>query len=279
MTTRRYFAVLLMTTAIIFPAFHAYGDSQTDAIEQSIVELNQYVSQQQSYGLQDPNLAYAMRKGVVLATLLLDSDGTLNTALCPALNTSFVPEQPLEYEANIGRILDLLDSSWQAFFDGVVKPVDSNSPSNLTVRALLSLPNEEPITDYHAKVAVLASMFAPYNQGPVGDCFATADMVRDHYLYYTHAADDYAALVKNGYLTRLVDKHNDNFFYVATIADGSCGTGLSITSDGNIVGSNLPLLSAPGLAAAASLMVATASAHSRLKLYRLFQKGALRARK
>ena len=48
-------------------------------------------------------------------------------------------------------------------------------------------------------------MLAPYNQGPVGDCFAVNDVIRDHTEYYRHMAMDCASIVMKGYVERPVN--------------------------------------------------------------------------
>ena len=51
----------------------------------------------------------------------------------------------------MGKVLDALDYSWQAFFDGIKAPMDPNSVSVIVLRALLSLRSDEVITDRHEK--------------------------------------------------------------------------------------------------------------------------------
>lgn len=228
--------------------------SAASIIQQAIAGLEQYKEAQEGAKLQDPELSYAMRKAVVLADLLFDYNGKLNVSMCSTAKPYFVPQMPEEYEVNIGNILDQLDASWQPFFDMVVKPQDSQNVSNLVLRALFGLGSDDAVTDRHAKVAVLASMFAPYNQGPVGDCFAVSDLIRDHDEYYRHSAADYAAILQNGFLTRPVGAQPDNFFFLPVIADGDREKTFTIDSTGAITGTNQSLFATPGMTAACSLM-------------------------
>lgn len=223
-------------------------------IQHAIANLDQYRLIQKNIGLQDADLSYAMRKAVVLAELLISENGELNLALCSTLKSQFVPSQPLKYEVNIGNLLDHLDASWQPFFDQIVKPADTQSLPNLVIRALLSLSPKDILTDRHAKVAVLAALFAPMNQGPVGDCFAVSDLIRDHQEFYLHAAKDHAEIIQQGYLTRTVNSVEDNFFFLPVLADTDRNNSVSIDSSGKIVGSSFHLMDAPGFAAASKLM-------------------------
>jgi hypothetical protein len=250
-------------TIFVFFAFifleNVKADAKVDsadssAIQQAIAELDQYRDTQKKIGIQDPDLSYAMRKAVVFADLLLSPDGKLNVSLCQAVKSAFISQNPQEYEVNIGRILDQLNTTWQPFFDQVVKPKDPNSISNLGLRTLLKLHPDEIITDRHAKTAVLAAMLAPFNQGPVGDCFAVSDLIRDHNEYYRRSAKDYADIIQDGFLTRLVGNQSDYFFFLPIIADGDCSNSFSIDSSGKIVGPDVTLLDAPGFAAASNIM-------------------------
>lgn len=222
--------------------------------QQAVTGLNLYKQSQQKAGLQDPDLAYAMRKSLVLAELLIDSTGKLNVSLCNHAKQYFVPLEPNKYEVNISNVLDQLDDSWQPFFEMVTKPHDPHNVANLVLRGLFGLRPGDTITDRHAKIAVLAAMFAPFNQGPVEDCFAFADLIRDHNLYYRHSAADYAAIVQSGYLTRLVGSQMDNFFFLPNIADDDREKMVTIDASGKIAGSNMPVFSTPGIAAACNLM-------------------------
>ena len=48
------------------------------AIQTALVELNQYTDIQKHLNIQNADLAYAMRKALVMADLLLDAEGKLN---------------------------------------------------------------------------------------------------------------------------------------------------------------------------------------------------------
>ncbi len=227
---------------------------QNNAIQQALKSLNEYASIQRGLNLQNPDLAYAMRKALVMADLLVKSDGRLNVTLCPLVKSAFIPATPEEYEVNMGRVLDQLDSSWQAILSNVKAPNNPNSVSALVLRALFSLRLDQPITDRHAKVAVIGAMLAPYNQGPVGDCFAVNDVIRDHQEYYRHAAEDYASIVMQGYVKRLVNDHVDYFFFLPVLTDDDRNQPFSLTVSGTFPNTNYSLFDAPGFTAALSLM-------------------------
>lgn len=243
------FFLILFTQA---PAFAQLPGQLS--IEQAVAELNDLMDVQNAFGIQDPNLSYGMRKALVLADLLLNPDGTLNPALCQTLKPYFVPESPLRYEENIGRILDQLDSSWEPFFDQITLPNADSSYANQILRGLFGISPNRPLTDRHAKWAVLASLFAPYNQGPVGDCFAVSVLIRDHEKYYLHTANDSAEIVQKGFITRLVRSREDNFFFLPILADNDYENNIAIDASGQISGTSLNLLDAPGFIAAGNAM-------------------------
>lgn len=246
--------VAFLLTSIPAASITASQDINETVISQRLAEINQYVEIQKTAGIQDPDLSYGMRKALVLADLLLDGSGTLDVSLCPLLKSYFVPAVPEDYEVNMGRFLDQLDSSWQPFFDSVTAPKSSNEVSDVLLRALFGLSPEDVTTDRHAKMAVLAAMTAPYNQGPVGDCFAVADLVRDHDEYYRHTAKDFGNIVTAGFLTRIVNGNSDNFFFLPLIADDSYSKSFEIDASGNLTGTGLSLLDVPGFAAASHVM-------------------------
>lgn len=228
-----------------------------DVVGPAITALNQYKSVQQAAQVQDPDLAYGMRKALVIADLLLDANGKINTSLCQTAKAAFVPKQPLKYEENIGHFLDQFDASWQPFFDNISLPQQPSAATTLLIKAFFGLSPKDAVTDRHAKVAVLAAMLAPYNQGAVGDCFAVADLVRDHQEYYKHTANDLADIVLNGFIPRTIGKQTDNFFFLPTLADPDLTNAISVDASGKVQGSTLSLFDVPGFAAASSVMGGT----------------------
>ena len=164
--------LLNIVTIVDTHAAPAKKSASDTTIQQAVDDLNQYAELQKNVNVQNADLAYGMRKALVIAGLLLDSKGKLRTELVSKIKSAFIPTSPQEYEVNMARFLDKLDVSWQPFFDQVALPHDPSCVSNISLRALFSLGSEQKLTDRHAKVAVLAAMLSPYNEGPVGDCFA-----------------------------------------------------------------------------------------------------------
>lgn len=253
----------MAATLIVFSSFLIPLESKTAvtqvssdqmAIQQAIADLNQYKQMQKKLGIQDAELSYGMKKAIVLADLLLTPSGTLNFSRCGLLKSYFVPEDPEEYEMNIERILDKLDGSWEDYLDRIFKPEDHTGVSSQIIKAMLGIPPGETVTNRDAKKAVLTSLFSPYNQGPVGDCFAVSDLIRDHNEYYRHSAKDYAEIVQYGYLRRMVNDAPDNFFFLPIIADDDQNNTLTIDRSANIGSTNVSLFNAPGFAAAAKMM-------------------------
>lgn len=207
------------------------------AIDQAVSDLNSYAHEQKQAGIQDPDLAYQMRKALVMADLLFDANGSLQLDQANAIKTAFISASPQDYELNMSRVLSTLDKTWQPFFDSVKAPAD-----NLILQGLFST---RTVSDRHAKVAVLSAMLAPFNQGSVGDCFAVADVIRDHTEYYRNAAEDYRSIVMNGYVARPVNQTVDHFFCLPSLADDDLQRTVSYSAS---------LLEAPGIAAARKLM-------------------------
>ncbi len=227
--------------------------AELDSIQHAINELNQFHHLQIQAGIQDSDLSYEMRRALILADLLFDANDQFQAHLCKMVKPYFVSSQPKEAERNIDRLLDVLDNSWQTFFDKISKPQDPKSVAHLALRALFSLGPQDVVTNRHAKVAVLAALFAPVNQGPVGNCFAIADLIRDHNNYFLQSARDYADIVQKGFITRLVNTHDDYFFFLPILADTDQNQPFTIDKSGYI-GAHIFLFEAPGFAAASHLM-------------------------
>jgi hypothetical protein len=229
-------------------------------IESALTELQSYAKLQQSLGIQNADLAYGMRKSLVMANLLINANGSLDTSLCPLVKSTFISStNPEEYEVNMSKILDQLNASWETFFASM--PASSNATGSLVLRGLFSLNPSIALTDRHVKVAVLAAMLSPYNQGPVGDCFAVNDVIRDHEEYYRHAAEDYLSVILNGSIARPVDGSTDYFFFLPDLADTDRNQTFSLSSTGIIGNTSTSFMSAPGFVTACTLMGGTNDNH------------------
>lgn len=223
----RIVSIFMMATAL-------FADP---AIDKAVADLNAYAHVQKSLKVQDAGLAYGMRKALAAADLLFDASGKLLLERREAVKAAFIPAAAEDYEVNMGKAIDQLSAGWQPFFDTVTAPKDG-----LLLQALFST---QHVTNRHAKVAVLAALLAPYNQGPVGDCFAVADVVRDHEEYYLHSAEDYRSIVMNGYIERPVNNQSDFFFFLPILADNDRDQTIPL---------HFSLFDAPGFAAARTLM-------------------------
>ncbi len=248
----RYLTAFLLTVALISPKTIIAIAPQSPVINQALIQLNQYAQIQAQLNIQHPDIAYGMRKALIMAQLLLPSSGQLNLDLIPQIKQHFTTGFPGEYEIN--KLFEQLDSSWQPFFDQIKAPQDPTCVSNITLRALFGLPPAQPITDYHAKIAVLSAMLAPYNQGPVGNCFAVSIVLRDHNVFFKHAAKDYRAILKKGYLVRTVDQVTDQFFYLPQLADPDKHRPFILNASGTISNTPYTLLEAPGFLVARAVM-------------------------
>lgn len=230
--------------------------SQTTALETALSNLEKYSALQKLAGVQDPELAYAMRKALTIADLLVKPEGSLELSLCPVIQTTFFSEHPEEYELRMEQFLNQLNSSWGEIMGTIhaSKTLSSSGLDTLALRALFTLGPDQPVTSRHAKVAVLASLLAPYSQGPTGDPLAARDLMRDHEEYNQNAAVDYTAIVTKGYLERFADGRLDSFFFLPILADSDRTNLIALSSDGTFLHSGVALFDVPGFAAAGTLM-------------------------
>ncbi|MBY0528866.1 MAG: hypothetical protein K2P51_01600 [Rhabdochlamydiaceae bacterium] len=262
MRTSSFFKIVIllaMTVASQAPstlraAPRVQDSGQQSLITQAMSQLNTYAALQTSTNVQNTDLAIAMRKALLAAELLIGSNGALNLSMCAPVKAAFIPPNPREWEVNMGKVIDQLDATWQPFFSGVRLPAKLHSTGALALRALFSMDTQMKLTDRHAKIAVLAAMLAPYNQGPVGDCFAVNDVIRDHQEFFHHAAEDYRSIIMNGYLNRTVDGKLDYFFFLPILADEDLNQPFTLKLTGAIARTTHMLFDAPGFAAARTLM-------------------------
>lgn len=206
-------------------------------VDRAVAELEAYAQLQKKVSVQDPDLAYGMRKALMMADLLFDESGKLLLERASDIKQGFLPSLSEDYEVDMNRVLGVLNASWQPLFDAIKAPSDS-----LLLQGLFST---QKISDRHAKVAVLAALLAPYNQGSVGDCFAVSDVIREHEEYLKKSAGDYASIVQNGYVERMVDEKAEHFYFLLQLADDDRG---------QVVNLDFPLFDAPGFAAARTLL-------------------------
>ena len=254
----KFLFLIFFTTATFYfnPNFANQQKTLNDSIEieKIVSSLDTYKALQKTINIQHEELSCAMKKALVISQLLISATGNLNIHLIDQIKNSFISDPALKYEVNIGHVLDQLDNSWQQFFDHIKKPNEILLESNILLRGLFGLSPDEYITDNHAKIAILAAMLAPYNQGPVGDCFAVAVLVRNHEEYFKHSAIDYRDIIQKGYISRKVTDNLDNFFFIPVIADLDLHKFVLIDSFGHINGSSLNFLEAPGFRGAFNVM-------------------------
>lgn len=247
-------AISAVGTPIICKAATYKVSIDESTLQQALTQLSQYTTLQKALNIQNIDLAYATKKTLIMADLLITSDGMLNVSAARSIKEAFIPTNPQAYEEDMKRVLNQLDNSWKSFFANVKAPQSSNKLCCLVLRALFSLKPDQEITDRHARVALLASMLSPYNQGPVGDCFAVADVIRNHEENYRHAAADYASIIMQGFIERQIDNDKDCFFFLPSLADDDRQASFYLNSDGTFSNTNYSLFDAPGFAAARDLM-------------------------
>jgi hypothetical protein len=142
-----------------------------------------------------------------LAGLLLTSTGMINVGIIANLRTIFVKNQttPLNYEINILNTLKALEESskLRSMIEAVKKPLSSDSPVNLVIRAALNLGPEETLTDHHARMTVLSALLSHHRQGNSADCFAAhlIEVLLSSSNLET-PANDLSALIREGKLVR-----------------------------------------------------------------------------
>jgi hypothetical protein len=244
-------ALVFMAPSIASTAISA---QETQLIEDARTQLKAYITLQKTLKIQNAVIAYGMKKALTMADLLVSADGLLNLSLCQAVKSAFISTKPEEYEVNMSKVLDQLDTSWDSLFQNTRAPKDPSTITSLLLHSLFGLAPDQPVTDRHAKVALLAAMLAPYNQGPVGDCFAVNAVIRNHREYYRHAAEDYRSILMFGYIDRPVNNHPDYFFFLPILADDDRDKLFAITSSGAFPKTSYFLFDAPGFAAARSLI-------------------------
>lgn len=169
------------------------------------------------YPLQEPGLIKATEMPKYIAQLLLTKYGQLNLGIIDTIKKKFLSKNDQESQIMV-QILDSLDPSWQARLEQVEVPLDDNLNSEEMIRADLKLSSTEPITRLHCQQAALGALLDQCNESPINKCYSIARGIRKVSTHLINSFEDYISLIKNGYLTRLVDNKEEKFFFPLTIA-------------------------------------------------------------
>lgn len=220
-------------------------------IKKILAQLDQFYLDQHKAGIQNADLSYANRKALLLADMLINSSGELKTDLISDVSRYFFASDLQEPERRMKKILKKLNELWQFYFKIVDKPDHTIDNSNLALKALFSLSPEDPLNNRHAKVATLAALLAPTDQDPVWDCF---DLNRNQITYYVNCMKNYDEIIEKGYLTQKKNGQHDQFPFVNSIPDEDLENIFKVGILGNIEGTDLKLIQAPGFAAALTVM-------------------------
>ncbi len=207
-----------------------------DQLHKVLLELVDKNKAANGYSLQDADMVFYTEEPKEIAGLLLTSQGQLNLGMIGAIKDEFFPATTtlLEYQQGIVFVLDRMDTSWQKLVDAVVTPASPQTASNATIRADRGMLPGEEITKLHCQQEVFGALLSQLCQGPVGDCFAVAWAIKKHDEFLTDMVADGIALVRDGYLTRMVDGKPDQFFYKNTIADEAMRSQITLNPDGTV---------------------------------------------
>lgn len=185
-----------------------------------------------TYFARDRGMASYTQKPLEIAKILLTSQGQLNLGMAITVHQNFFgsSKKLLEYERGIVFVLERMDISWQKLIDAVDVP--KNGASCAMIRADLGMLPTEPITKLHCQQVVLAGLLSQLCKGPAGDCVAVAWAIKKHNEFLQNTITDYVALVRDGYLTRMVNGKPDQFFFKNTIIDNALTNAITMERDG-----------------------------------------------
>jgi hypothetical protein len=227
--------------------------AELEKVRQNLLEKNNAAN---AFPLQDPDMVLFMEKPKEIAKLLLTSQGQLNLGLISTLKTSFFSSSTplLEYDQGMLLVLSQIDVSWQKPIDAIQVPASGNLSSTPFIRADLGLKPSDGITKLHCQQEVLGALLSQLCQGATGDCFAVAYAIKKHDEFLSKSMGDYSALIRNGYLTRMVNGVSDDFFFETTVADEARQAAFTLNSDGKIDNYNQSFWKCPNLIAACRQM-------------------------
>jgi hypothetical protein len=204
-----------------------------DYLREDLKQLMEKNDRANDFELQDPDMFLFIEKPKTIANLLLTSEGQLNLGLISKIKSEwFAATNLLEYEQGILYVLDQMDTTWQSAIDAIQPPSKTQSPSNTLIRADLGMDPKENITQRHCQQLVLGALLSQLNQGPVGDCFAVSWAIKKHNEFLLNSVADYAAILRDGFLTRNVNGVPDHFFFETTIADDAFTAQLTLRGTG-----------------------------------------------
>ena len=216
------------------------------ALKRMIHSLHSFRNYEDRSGLEDASISFSMRLSREISIGLLTEGGKLNIGVIPYIKAALFPEgkKLRSYETIICRVLGQIDSSWQPLLDGVVKPNPEASASESLIRADLNLNSHVPLTDLHAKQAVLAALLSHHSQGPMGDCFSVSLGMKLQDEFLKNALRQYGELIQYGSIGKLINGKSERFFFKNTISEGNLQKSITVDPTGKLA-SGMVLWSTP----------------------------------
>lgn len=221
--------------------------------------VDQVRTQQQKSDIQDSNDAYYSKLSAEMAKMLLNRNGEINIGIISYLKNHFEIDtvSPLGHELNIVNTLKKLMGSpfLRQKLAGITAPLSEFSPGNCITRLILNLAPGIPITDLHAKQAVLSALLCHLRQGKDSACYAASIAIQVQLSDMSQCINDLSFLIQFGCLTRTVNHVTKQFPLLLQMNDPDLSKPIHFDDSGKIVGeSPLFLWEVPGIYAGCKMM-------------------------
>lgn len=203
-------------------------------------ELDEIYDSHQETQLQPADLAIASILPKKIAKILMTSTGSINVGIIDNLSQIFLPapSEPLvNYQINLSYALKLLQKSpkIRSEIGKIVKPMNPSMLSNDAIRTSLNLSLNEPITEFHAKQAVLGALLSHLRQNGDGSCFATSLAIEILSSHLGFCLKDLSKLIHESKLTRTHHNITKDIPFLRRIQDENINKKISVTINGNVV--------------------------------------------
>jgi hypothetical protein len=211
-----------------------------EIIQVSVAALKEHAEAHLKTAIQSHEEALFQRMAIEMANLLLLNTGSINIGLVDRVSEQLIPKEfeQLVATETLRQVLALLVSSslYAREIASVSAPESHTGPSALSIRCLLGLGHDEPITKRHAQIFVLSAVLGHFRQANAGTCFATACLIRARLYHLQFFIQDLKQLTAEGRITRSLHGELRHFPYFARVTKEYLDTLVECDSDGFICG-------------------------------------------
>ena len=155
--------------------------------------------------------AQSSQLSIEIATILIDSNGQLNSSIIDDVINQLLPKIDVEEKSELKKHIRFMLREYMHFnninkeLSSITKPDDKNNIGREIIRNALNLPIKASITDRHARIVAFAATLSKWRQGSAYTCYATAFLDQMLTFNPTQLLKDFRSILKEGFILRSVE--------------------------------------------------------------------------